>query len=76
MIVIPFATGWVRELPFQLPDIRSILVANSLRDMLADDDMRFIRTVNQALGVPHSLIIGGITRETLADAARLARADR
>ena len=64
-------------------DIRQVLSDNSIKDMLAEEDSKFLSAVNQAMigpdtPVPYNgnvvqweTISGGITRETLQDARKI-----
>lgn len=77
-IVTPRFTKDVDELRTWVMDIRQVLSDNAIKDMLAEEDGKFIRAVNTAmvgvgLTVPtsgvvqHEAIAGGITRDTLWD---------
>jgi hypothetical protein len=81
-IVTPRFTKDVDELRTWVMDIRQILSDNAIKDMLAEEDSKFISAVNSALlgadtAVPWSgqaqweTISGGITRETLLDAFKI-----
>jgi hypothetical protein len=81
-IVTPRFTKDVDELRTWVMDIRQILSDNAIKDMLAEEDAKFISAVNAALigansTVPWSgraqweTIDGGITRETLLDAFKI-----
>lgn len=81
-IVSPRATKDVEELRTWVMDIRQVLSDNMIKDMLAEEDSKFIKAFNAALlgldvtvplsGVPQwETIEGGITRETLVDATKI-----
>ena len=81
-IVTPRFTKDVDELRTWIMDIRQVLSDNAIKDMLAEEDGKFIRAVNTAmvgagLTVPtsgvvqHEVIAGGITRDTLWDSLKI-----
>jgi hypothetical protein len=81
-IVTPRFTKDVDELRTWIMDIRQILSDNAIKDMLAEEDGKFIRAVNSALvgaglvvptsgTVQHEVISGGITRDTLWDSLKI-----
>lgn len=82
-IVTPRFTKDVDELRTYYIDIRQVLSDNSIKDMLAEEDRKFINAVDQALGgapdtvvetsglVQWETIYGGITRDTLQDAFKI-----
>jgi hypothetical protein len=81
-IVTPRFTKDVDELRTWVMDIRQVLSDNAIKDMLAEEDGKFITAVNSALvgadtvvpasGVPQWVTIaGGITRDTLQDAFKV-----
>jgi hypothetical protein len=72
----------VDELRTWIMDIRQVLSDNAIKDMLAEEDGKFIRAVNTAIVgaglvvptsgvVQHEVIAGGITRDTLWDALKI-----
>jgi hypothetical protein len=81
-IATPRFTKDVDELRTWIMDIRQVLSDNAIKDMLAEEDGKFLRAVNTAvvgpgLTVPTSgtvqyeIISGGITRDTLWDALKV-----
>jgi hypothetical protein len=81
-IVTPRFTKDVDELRTWIMDIRQVLSDNAIKDMLAEEDGKFITAVNtalvgQGLTVPTSGVVqyeaiaGGITRDTLWDALKV-----
>lgn len=81
-IVTPRFTKDVDELRTWIMDIRQVLSDNAIKDMLAEEDGKFIRAVNTALVgagltvptsgvVQHEVISGGITRDTLWDSLKI-----
>lgn len=77
-IVTPKFTKDVDELRTWYMDIRQVLSDNAIKDMLAEEDGKFISAVNTALVGPnlvvptsgvqqYQTIAGGITRDTLWD---------
>lgn len=81
-IVTPRFTKDVDELRTWVMDIRQVLSDNAIKDMLAEEDGKFIRAVNTALVgaglvvptsgvVQYETIAGGVTRDTLWDAMKV-----
>jgi hypothetical protein len=81
-IVTPRFTKDVDELRTWVMDIRQVMSDNSLKDMLAEEDNKWLGAVNTALiaadtvtptsgVVQWSTISGGITRDTLQDAFKV-----
>jgi len=81
-IVTPRFTKDVDELRTWIMDIRQVLSDNAIKDMLAEEDGKFVRAVNTAMVgaglvvptsgvVQHEVISGGITRDTLWDAMKI-----
>jgi hypothetical protein len=81
-VVTPRFTKDVDELRTWIMDIRQVLSDNSIKDMLAEEDTKFLTAVNTALvgqdvvlptsGVAQFVGIGGgITRETMQDAFKV-----
>jgi len=81
-IVTPRFTKDVDELRTWVMDIRQVLSDNAIKDMLAEEDSKFLAAVNRALmapdtplpwsGVPQwETIYGGITRDTVMDAMKI-----
>jgi len=81
-IVTPRFTKDVDELRTWVMDIRQVLSDNAIKDMLAEEDSKFLTAVNAALvgqgsTVPQSgvaqwqAISGGITRESLQDSFKI-----
>lgn len=81
-IATPRFTKDVDELRTWQMDIRQVLSDNAIKDMLAEEDGKFITAVNVAVGsvnsassisgqVQHKSIAGGITRDTLWDAMKI-----
>lgn len=82
-IVTPRFTKDVDELRTYRMDIRQILSDNAIKDMLAEEDRKFIAACNAAMGsaadatvtqsglVQWETIYGGITRDTLQDAFKI-----
>jgi hypothetical protein len=81
-VMTPRFTKDVDELRTYEMDIRQILSDNSIKDMLAERDSKFISAVNSCLIAPNAIlpwseraqweiINGGITRETLLDAMKV-----
>jgi hypothetical protein len=82
-ILTPRFTKDVDELRTYYIDIRQVLSDNSIKDMLAEEDRKFIAAVNAAMGgaadtvveasglVQWETLYGGITRETLQDAFKI-----
>lgn len=81
-IATPRFTKDVDELRTWVMDIRQVLSDNAIKDMLAEEDTKFISTVDSALVGPgvtlpssgtvqHEEISGGITRDTLWDSFKI-----
>ena len=82
-IVTPRFTKDVDELRTYRMDIRQILSDNAIKDMLAEEDRKFIEACNAAMGgaadttvtqsglVQWETIYGGITRDTLQDSFKI-----
>ncbi len=81
-IVTPRFTKDVDELRTWVMDIRQVLSDNAIKDMLAEEDGKFMRAVNTAMvgaglvtptsgTVQHEVIAGGITRDTLWDSLKI-----
>ena len=81
-IVTPRFTKDVDQLRTWIMDIRQVLSDNSIKDMLAEEDGKFIKSVNTCIvgagvTVPTSGVIqyeqiaGGITRDTMGDATKI-----
>ena len=82
-IVTPRFTKDVDELRTYRMDIRQILSDNAIKDMLFEEDRKFIAALNAAMGgaadatvtqsglVQWETIYGGITRDTLQDAFKI-----
>jgi hypothetical protein len=81
-ITTPRFTKDVDELRTWIMDIRQVISDNAIKDMLAEEDGKFLRAVNSALvganiTVPTSGVIqyetisGGITRDTLWDSLKV-----
>ena len=82
-IVTPRFTKDVDELRTYRMDIRQILSDNAIKDMLFEEDRKFIAALNAAMGgaadatvtqsglVQWETIYGGITRDTLQDAVKI-----
>jgi hypothetical protein len=81
-IVTPRFTKDVDELRTWYMDIRQVLSDNAIKDMLAEEDGKFISAINTALvgagsNVPTSGVVqyeqiaGGITRDTLWDSLKI-----
>ena len=81
-ILTPKFTKDVDELRTYNMDIRQILSDNSIKDMLAEEDGKFILTVNSMLVGPGVLLAetgavqwvqihGGVTRDTVAEAMKV-----
>ncbi len=81
-IVTPRFTKDVDELRTWYMDIRQVLSDNAIKDMLAEEDGKFISAVNTALVgagstvptsgvVQYEQIAGGITRDTLWDSLKI-----
>lgn len=81
-ILTPRFTKDIDELRTYDMDIRQILSDNSIKDMLAEEDGKFILTCNTLLGsqgatvaetgtVQWQLVGGGVTRESIAQAMKI-----
>jgi hypothetical protein len=81
-IVSPRAVKDVDELRTYVIDIRQVLSDNMIKDMLAEEDSKFLSAVDSAIGdqgaevalsgtVQNQEIVGGITRETVVDALKI-----
>jgi len=81
-IVTPRFTKDVDELRTWIMDIRQVLSDNAIKDMLAEEDGKFITAVNTVLvgagltvptsgTVQHEELVGGITRDTLWDMMKI-----
>lgn len=81
-IVTERAQKDVDELRTYAMDIRQVMSDNQIKDMLAEEDARFVRAMNLVLVgadqvVPNSGVVqwetisGGVTRETLTDATKI-----
>lgn len=81
-IVSPRAVKDVDELRTYVMDIRQVLSDNMIKDMLAEEDGKFMAAINAVLPTPgapavgsgevqYEEIYGGITRETLVDALKI-----
>jgi len=81
-IATPRFTKDVDELRTWIMDIRQVLSDNAIKDMLAEEDGKFLRAVNTAIVGPgltvptsgtvqHEVILGGITRDTLWDSLKV-----
>jgi hypothetical protein len=81
-IMTPRFTKDIDELRTYDMDIRQILSDNAIKDMLAEEDGKFVLTLNLLLGsqgatVPETgtvqwrAIAGGITRDTIAEAMKV-----
>lgn len=81
-IATPRFTKDVDELRTWIMDIRQVLSDNAIKDMLAEEDGKFIKAVNTALvgagltvptsgTVQHEVIAGGISRDTLCDSLKV-----
>lgn len=81
-IATPRFTKDVDELRTWIMDIRQVLSDNAIKDMLAEEDGKFIRAVNSAIVGPgltvptsgtvqHEVIAGSITRDTLCDSLKV-----
>lgn len=81
-IMTPRFTKDIDELRTYDMDIRQILSDNAIKDMLAEEDGKFILTCNSLLGaagstvsetgtIQHRNISGGVTRDTIAEAMKI-----
>ena len=81
-VMTPRFTKDIDELRTYDMDIRQILSDNAIKDMLAEEDGKFILTVNSLLGaagstvaetgtIQHRNISGGVTRDNVAQAMKV-----
>jgi hypothetical protein len=81
-IVTPRFTKDVDELRTWVMDIRQVMSDNAIKDMLAEEDSKFLTAVNTALVAPDTLIpatgsvqwqtlSGGITRDTWEESLKI-----
>lgn len=81
-IVTPRFTKDVDELRTWVMDIRQVLSDNAIKDVLAEEDGKFLRAANTAIVGPgrvvptsgtvqYEVIAGGITRDTLWDSMKV-----
>lgn len=81
-IVTPRFTKDVDELRTYVMDVRQVLSDNAIKDMLAEEDSKFLAAVNTALGSVDSIqplsgvaqyqsISGGIVRDTVVDMLKI-----
>lgn len=81
-IVTPRFTKDVDELRTYVMDIRQVLSDNAIKDMLAEEDSKFLTAVDLAIGAAGSLvptsgvaqhenIVGGVTRDTVVEALKI-----
>ncbi len=81
-ILTPRFTKDVAQLRTWIMDIRQVLSDNAIKDMLAEEDTKFLRAVNTAMVGPdlvvptsgviqHEMIDGGITRDSLWDGMKI-----
>ena len=81
-IVTPRFTKDVDELRTYVMDIRQVLSDNAIKDMLAEEDGKFLSAVDLAIGavgtdtptsgtVQHKNIVGGITRDTVVESLKI-----
>ena len=81
-IVTPRFVKDIDELRTWQMDIRQVLSDNAIKDMLAEEDSKFLTAVNSALVgadqtvptsgvIQHETIFGGITRDTLQEAFKI-----
>lgn len=81
-ILTPRFTKDVDELRTYVMDVRQVLSDNAIKDMLAEEDSKFLAAVNAALGAKDSVqplagvalyqgISGGIVRDTVVDALKI-----
>jgi hypothetical protein len=81
-VITPRFTKDMSELRTYVMDIRQIMSDNAIKDMLAEEDSKWITAVNTAVGtvdvanvtsgvVQYKTISGGITRESLQDAFKV-----
>ena len=81
-IVTPRFTKDVDELRTYVMDIRQVLSDNAIKDMLAEEDSKFLAAVDLAIGVAgsttptsgtiqHKNIVGGVTRDTVVESLKI-----
>ena len=81
-IVTPRFTKDVDELRTYVMDIRQILSDNAIKDMLAEEDSKFLTACDSILGAAASIvptsnvaqretIVGGVTRDTVVEALKI-----
>jgi hypothetical protein len=81
-IVTPRFTKDVDELRTYVMDIRQVLSDNAIKDMLAEEDSKFLSAVDLAIGVAgattptsntiqHKNIVGGVTRDTVVESLKI-----
>jgi len=81
-IVTPRFVKDIDELRTWQMDIRQVLSDNAIKDMLAEEDSKFLTAVNTALVgadqtvptsgvIQHETVFGGITRDTLQEAFKI-----
>jgi hypothetical protein len=81
-VLSPRFTKDVEELRTYVMDVRQVMSDNAIKDMLAEEDGKFLSAVNAALGAKDSIqplsgvvqyqgIGGGITRETTLEATKI-----
>jgi hypothetical protein len=81
-IMTPRFTKDVDQLRTWIMDIRQILSDNAIKDMLAEEDGRWIRACNQAVGTAGSIVptsgtvqyqqlYSGVTRDAIADSLKV-----
>jgi hypothetical protein len=81
-IVTPRFTKDVDELRTYVMDIRQVLSDNAIKDMLAEEDSKFLAAVDLAIGtvgsltptsntIQHKNIVGGVTRDTVVESLKI-----
>jgi len=81
-IVTPRFTKDVDELRTYVMDIRQVLSDNAIKDMLAEEDSKFLTACDSILGAAASIvptsgvaqretIVGGVTRDTVVEALKI-----
>tara|TARA_Y100001938_G_scaffold120883_1_gene168023 strand:- start:13030 stop:13956 length:927 start_codon:yes stop_codon:yes gene_type:complete len=81
-IVTPRFTKDVDELRTYSMDIRQVLSDNAIKDMLAEEDSKFLTAVDSAIGAAgstvatsgvsqHENLAGGLTRDTVVEALKI-----
>jgi hypothetical protein len=81
-IVTPRFTKDVDELRTYVMDIRQVLSDNAIKDMLAEEDSKFLSAVDLAIGtvgsttptsntIQHKNIVGGVTRDTVVESLKI-----